>query len=99
MTDNAAWLKQFAQFQGRVQQLVAADIHEHGSPHAEREASFADLKEYTVEMAGLAFELYEAVCYIERQIELALAAVHKAKDAFHDDVQWADQDPNGKGHD
>lgn len=65
MNDKVEWLRHYAHFQGRVQQLVAEDIVEHGTPHVERHESFHDLKGRCAEMAATAFELYTAICRIE----------------------------------
>jgi len=65
MNEKIEWLQHYAQFQGRVQTLVAEDIVEHGKPHADRDLSFHDLKKRCAEVSAVAFELYVAVAKLE----------------------------------
>ena len=65
MNEKIEWLQHYAQFQGRVQTLVAEDIVEHGKPHADRDLSYLDLKKRCAELSALAFELYVAVSKLE----------------------------------
>ncbi|MBT8460331.1 MAG: hypothetical protein KJN60_11730, partial [Boseongicola sp.] len=65
MSDKTAWMKRFAEFQGRVNQLVAEDIYEHGEAQEDRQVTFQDVRRLCVEMAGTAFELYTAATRIE----------------------------------
>jgi hypothetical protein len=105
MTERGEWMKRYAAFQGRVQQLVAQDIHEHGRPHAEREHSFKNLKERAIEMGGLAFELYIEACALEEEKGRLMIREGSSLDAistsatdtpmtYTSDVEWADRDPN-----
>jgi hypothetical protein len=97
MTERGEWMKRYAAFQGRVQQLVAQDIHEHGRPHAEREHSFKNLKERAIEMGGLAFELYIEACALEEGSASRLIRADtslSATTSHGQDVEWADRDPN-----
>ena len=98
MTDRGEWLKRYSDFQGKVQQLVATDVYEHGRPLEEREHSFRDLKQRAIEMGGLAFELFVEACALEEASVSRLIRADGALSAttltYTDAVDWADRDPN-----
>jgi hypothetical protein len=80
MTDRGEWMRRFGAYTGRVQELVAEDVSEHGKPHEDRQHSIQDVKQYAVELGGLAFELYAAVCSIEVQWGAAVAKAEDTRD-------------------
>jgi hypothetical protein len=105
---DTEWLKMYAAYQGRVQQLVASDIVEHGKPHDDREASLNDLKQYAVEVGGLAFELYATIEAVQARWGGTITESKRIMDDLEEkvkrsnlelelgkDVLWANRDPDG----
>ena len=105
--DKTEWLKKYASFQGAVQQVVADDVWEHGTPTAHRDYTMRDLRQLAVQTAAHAFELYCAIDAVQAAMGTALAGIGQANEAarqaaeaipaarlvFPDDVRWADTDP------
>ncbi|HUT58801.1 MAG TPA: hypothetical protein VM487_03915 [Phycisphaerae bacterium] len=101
------WLRKYAAWQGRVQQLVSEDLDEHGTPHFERGYTIDEVRQFAVDIGGLAFELYAAVAGLQQSMGKTLAdinleveevrrkmeAMQPGRPVFPDDVRWADGDP------
>ncbi len=71
MSNKTAYMTRLAQFQGRMNQLVAQDIYEHGEAQEDREATFQDMKRSCAELGRMAFDLYTSVCKIEETVAAA----------------------------
>ena len=85
MTHKTAWMKQFAQFQGRISQAVAEDIYEHGQAYEDRGISFQDVKDNCVALGQMAFDLYFAACEIEQTVAAAYIVAASACEKENED--------------